>query len=109
MISPTSALDSRGPAKSPIATSTSLPGCESPRATEPVDGVGQRNDEVVPARVRRVCRNPIDGGARRGDQRVDRRTDVLRTDLVEVRQPGEIEQRIDSQSFSLTVHVNCRW
>jgi hypothetical protein len=76
----------------------------SPCATEPIARVGQWSDEVVPGRVRRECRDLIDGGARLPDQRVDRRTEMFGRDLVEVRKPGKIEQWIGGQSFGRGIH-----
>ena len=65
-----------------------------PGAIEPVERVGKRLNEVVPARRVSRARHTLDRFADIGDQGVDRGRHVARLDLGKTRQPGKIQQRV---------------
>ncbi len=65
-----------------------------PRAIQPVERVGKRLGDVVPARRARIGGDHVDRVARSVDEKVDCRSHVLGTYRVEARQARKVEQRI---------------
>ena len=65
-----------------------------PRAIQPVERVGKRLGDVVPARRAGIGGDDVDRVARSVDEKVDCRSHVLGTYRVEARQARKVEQRI---------------
>ena len=78
----------------------------APGAIEAILNVGERRDEIVPGAGERAVGDALDGRARLREKKVDRGTDVLRRDLVEAGKLVEVEQRIGSERFVLSVHCD---